>query len=232
MLAMIHRTWPGILCSILVLLCPCVASGELTVSLSEDLSGVPGQDVVSRLSIHETDPGSNPLPLIESLQFDVSYDPAVLDFVSATNGTVLSNAGATDPVVNDDIPGIAQVSIMFSTNGVTPPNNSVLVELRFTIRLDAVSNPKALWLDDVMIGEDAILVTDGDINNDNQVNIIDVLLASRFSLGLDTPSIIEGELARGNVAPLVSGTPTPADNQIGVDDLLLIQKKALTGTFY
>ncbi|MCK5383045.1 MAG: S8 family serine peptidase [Gammaproteobacteria bacterium] len=65
----------------------------------------------------------------------------------------------------------------------------------------------------------------GDINNDGAVNAADVLLATRAALGtltLDSP-----QLARGNVAPLVSGQPSSMpDDDFNVADLLLITGKA------
>lgn len=66
----------------------------------------------------------------------------------------------------------------------------------------------------------------GDINNDGTVDTADVLLATRAATGallLDA-----GQLARGNVAPLVNGIPRslPTDT-FNAADLLLIQRKAL-----
>jgi len=66
----------------------------------------------------------------------------------------------------------------------------------------------------------------GDINDDRVVDTADVLIASRAVLGLVTLS--EAELARGNVAPLVNGTPQPVtNNPLNAPDLLLIERKAL-----
>jgi len=122
----------------------------------------------------------------------------------------------------------------------------VLFELDFLIRNDAAAGITAEELVEVLINEELVLtsnrsipnatggsidvvVADGDINVDGMVNVVDVLLATRFALGLDTPDA--PQLAHGNMALLVGGMPTPADNRIGTDDLLLIQKKALTGAF-
>jgi len=65
---------------------------------------------------------------------------------------------------------------------------------------------------------------DGDINGDGQVNAVDVLLAVRIVLGLYIPTA--DEFQRGDVAPLISGVPSP-DAEINAGDLLLIQRKAL-----
>jgi hypothetical protein len=66
----------------------------------------------------------------------------------------------------------------------------------------------------------------GDINGDGAVNIADVLLATRAATGLIM--LNSDQLARGNVAPLVNGTPKslPTD-PLNVADVLLIQRKAL-----
>ena len=65
----------------------------------------------------------------------------------------------------------------------------------------------------------------GDINNSGSVNAADVLLATRAALGVLTLSA--GQLARGNVAPLVGGQPASLpDDDFNVADLLLITGKA------
>jgi hypothetical protein len=66
----------------------------------------------------------------------------------------------------------------------------------------------------------------GDINDDRVVDTADVLLATRAVLGLVT--LTDAELARGNVAPLVNGTPQPPLVDVfDSADLLLIERKAL-----
>lgn len=65
----------------------------------------------------------------------------------------------------------------------------------------------------------------GDINNSGGVDAADVLLATRAALGVLTLSA--GQLARGNVAPLVGGQPASLpDDDFNVADLLLITGKA------
>jgi cytochrome c peroxidase len=55
------------------------------------------------------------------------------------------------------------------------------------------------------------------------VNISDALRALHIAVGLITPTL--DDMIRGDVAPLVNGIPAP-DDRIGVDDALLILKKA------
>jgi hypothetical protein len=66
----------------------------------------------------------------------------------------------------------------------------------------------------------------GDINNDRAVDTADVLLATRAVLGM---IILDGgQLARGNVAPLVNGEPQqPPEDPFNLADLLLLMRKAL-----
>ena len=65
----------------------------------------------------------------------------------------------------------------------------------------------------------------GDVNGSGNVDVADVLIATRAVLGL--VSLDEAELARGNVAPLVGGVPDALpDDEFTVADLLLITGKA------
>jgi hypothetical protein len=65
---------------------------------------------------------------------------------------------------------------------------------------------------------------DGDLNGDGAVNGADVLLALRIVTGDLMPSA--EQRVRGDVAPLVAGSPAP-DAQINAGDVLVIQRKAL-----
>jgi subtilisin family serine protease len=66
----------------------------------------------------------------------------------------------------------------------------------------------------------------GDINDDRVVDTVDVLLATRAAVGLDM--LDSSALARGNVAPLLAGTPNPPlIDEFNLADLLLITGKAL-----
>lgn len=71
----------------------------------------------------------------------------------------------------------------------------------------------------------------GDINDDRLVDTVDVLLATRAIVGPDT--LDSGALARGNVAPLLGGTPNPPlVDEFNLADLLLIMRKALGSISY
>ena len=68
------------------------------------------------------------------------------------------------------------------------------------------------------------MLADGDINDDGQVNIIDVLLVLRSLNGQLT--LTADQMLHGDVAPLTFGVPSP-NGVIDVGDLLVIQRKAL-----
>lgn len=83
---------------------------------------------------------------------------------------------------------------------------------------------------EINTGNNPLDITDfpvwGDINDDGLVNVVDILLTTRSVLGSITLS--SAQLARGNVAPLVAGTPVyDPVGSIDAGDLLLIQRKAL-----
>lgn len=68
------------------------------------------------------------------------------------------------------------------------------------------------------------LLANGDINDDGQVNVVDLLLATQILLGSYTPTT--EEQARWDVAPLVNGIPVP-DSQNTLGDLIVLQQKVL-----
>ena len=68
------------------------------------------------------------------------------------------------------------------------------------------------------------MVPDGDINDDSQVDVADLLLAMRILNGQYTPT--PEQQARWDVAPLVNGTPQP-DLQNTLADYVVLQRKVL-----
>lgn len=67
-------------------------------------------------------------------------------------------------------------------------------------------------------------IADGDVNGDGQVNTGDLVKAMRILTGLDSQG--PTDLARWDVAPLVSGVPVP-DGQNNIADYMVIQQKIL-----
>jgi len=67
-------------------------------------------------------------------------------------------------------------------------------------------------------------VSTGDINGDGNVDVVDVLLATRIAVGDLVPTT--NQLLRGDVAPLISGLPVP-DGVINAGDLVVIQQWVL-----
>lgn len=64
-------------------------------------------------------------------------------------------------------------------------------------------------------------VNSGDINDDGNVDVVDILLGLRILTGMYVPSTTE--LQRGDVAPVVAGVPMP-DAQFTLGDLVVIQR--------
>ncbi len=65
---------------------------------------------------------------------------------------------------------------------------------------------------------------DGDLTGDGTVDAADALKALRIAAGIDTATA--ADLSRGDVAPLVSGTPHP-DGKIDIGDVVVILRKAV-----
>jgi hypothetical protein len=66
--------------------------------------------------------------------------------------------------------------------------------------------------------------TTGDVNGDGTVDLRDVLLALRISIGAVTPTA--EQLARGDVGPLAGGKPAP-DGTIDISDAVVIMERSL-----
>jgi uncharacterized protein RhaS with RHS repeats len=69
-----------------------------------------------------------------------------------------------------------------------------------------------------------VIRPDGDLNGDGKVDGADVLIAQRIVTSAIAAN--EFQLAHGDVAPLVNGTPNP-NNMIDSADVLLIERKAM-----
>jgi len=88
---------------------------------------------------------------------------------------------------------------------------------------------------EVLAGYDPVNSTEfpvwGDVDDSGNVDVVDMLKATRAVLGL--MSLTVAELARGNVAPLVGGVPdSRPDDEFTVADLLLITGKATGSISY
>jgi hypothetical protein len=84
--------------------------------------------------------------------------------------------------------------------------------------------------DEIVAGTDPLnpashpAITAGDLDGDGSVTITDVLLGHRILQGQVTPTA--EQLQRGDVAPLVNGSPQP-DGNFNLGDVLLIERKAM-----
>lgn len=70
----------------------------------------------------------------------------------------------------------------------------------------------------------AMLTSAGDVNGDGQTNVGDLIKAARIIIGLDTQ--LPQDLARWDVAPLISGIPAP-DGQNNIADYMVLARKIL-----
>ncbi|MBI5497669.1 MAG: InlB B-repeat-containing protein [Deltaproteobacteria bacterium] len=73
------------------------------------------------------------------------------------------------------------------------------------------------------LADELVAVPDGDLNGDGRVDNADGLKALRIASGLDVAS--PTDLARGDVAPLVGGTPA-SDGVIDTGDVVVILRRA------
>jgi hypothetical protein len=69
-----------------------------------------------------------------------------------------------------------------------------------------------------------VLDCNGDFNGNGVIDISDSLLALKTAIGLHAATV--RETARGDVAPIVSGTPSP-DGKIDLTDALMILRKVV-----
>jgi uncharacterized lipoprotein YddW (UPF0748 family) len=68
------------------------------------------------------------------------------------------------------------------------------------------------------------VINDGDANGDGLINTADLFLAMKILTGLRAPDLVE--LAHLDVAPVVSGSPSP-DGQFNVSDYVVLIKKVI-----
>jgi len=150
--------------------------------------------------------------------FGVTLDPAAPDNCPTTINGNQANfdtdglGDACDP--DDDNDGLSDVdeTTLHGTNPLNPDSDG-----------DTYSDGE-----EVAAGSDPTdsgsvpAVADGDLTGDGNVDMADILLGQQILLGQVTAT--PQQLARGDVAPLVGGSPAP-DGQFEAGDLLLIIQK-------
>jgi len=107
-----------------------------------------------------------------------------------------------------------------TTNQLTVTGTDTITAVYSGDANNAGSNTETGFTEIVTLGHD------GDINGDAVVNVVDVMLAEQIASGMLVPTA--SEIAHGDVAPLVSGAPSP-DGKIDVTDVLVIERK-VSGT--
>ena len=137
----------------------------------------------------------------------------------------------TDPLnvaVNESISGATFSSLGATTNIQGGYSRSIggtftHVELEQSIRFNPMN--RQLAADAIAAAIMAVnnpVPSDGDVNSDGDINIVDILLATRIALGQLSPTA--SQLAHGDVAPLINSIPSP-DGVINAADILVITRK-------
>ena len=71
---------------------------------------------------------------------------------------------------------------------------------------------------------DANLVSNGDMDQNGTVEVVDAMYALRLSVGLET--LQPEHLKYGDVAPMLDGRPNP-DSQVNAADAMMVLRKAI-----
>ncbi len=131
-----------------------------------------------------------------------------------------------------DLVGVKRTAFLTSNTGGLPVNQHWMARTLWipdgqtaaTVQYEGVDDTYGAFPTGSVLVRMSSIPADGDLNIDDQVNLVDVMLASQILLGQITPS---GEqLARMDVAPLVANIPA-SDGEINGGDLLIIVQKAL-----
>ena len=194
----------------LVLAATPVVAQTIGVGPPPDISVVPGGVVDIPIEVDMSEAGGQD---IASLQFEVSWDPGLLTFVSTTPAApaewvVLLNEMET----GSGVLGVGLFSTVGTTNSFTTvtlklqaanvPPTLTLIDISVTAAGDAVGIDLLPIIDQrdqlLCIGGNGLLgdVTDDEV--DEVVNIIDAQQVARHSVGLETPNAPNME-ARGDV---------------------------------
>ena len=183
------------------------------------------------------DPDDDNDGLSDSLEFSIETDPLIVD--TDNDGLTDFEEVAWDGDASSYLPGSDLNPLAADTDNDGLTDYEEVVWDGYVSYLPG-SDPNPLVADtdgdgfkdgmEDTAGYNPLLATNypvwGDINDDRVVDTADVLRASRAVLGLAPLS--GPEMARGKVAPLVSGSPQPTGNApLNAADLLLIERKAL-----
>ena len=160
----------------------------------------------------------------------IALDAALQDegFLSYAYNT-LATADPLNVAVNETVNGTTFSSLGATTNVQGGYSRAlggtfIHIELEQSIRFNTTNRQLAADAIAAAINTINTPPADGDINADGNVDIADVLLATRISLGLLSPTA--SQLVRGDVAPLIDGAPS-LDEVINAADTLVITRKAL-----
>ncbi|MCW9014344.1 MAG: thrombospondin type 3 repeat-containing protein [Gammaproteobacteria bacterium] len=143
--------------------------------------------------------------------------------LDATETTDTDNDGTGNNAdTDDDNDGLLDIAEDINANGVVDAGETD--SLNYDTDGDGYNDGEEVAAGSDPLDLNSVPVSpDGDINNDGIVNVVDILIAQQILGGQLTPT--SEQLAHGDVAPLISGVPTP-DGQFNVGDLVVIMRKA------
>jgi hypothetical protein len=212
------------------------ASGTGTTERTITVSSLTGNGTlgISIMANTASDLAGNQAPAAgPSATFIVDNTPPTV-LISSTTGTATSAApipvtvhfskpvtgftGSSVTVTNGSLGSFAGSGADYSFE-VTPQNNrTISIGIAANVAQDAAGN----W--NIAATSLTVQSSAGDLNGDNTVDAADALMGLRIAVGLDAATT--PELFRGDVAPLINGTPT-SDGTIDLNDVVVLLKMSV-----
>jgi hypothetical protein len=157
---------------------------------------------------------------LSSLLFWVSSIDGSLGSGNVINNVLSAGSHIITASVIDSFPGTGTASISVSILGDSDAdgmNDAWEINAFGNLSRDGAGDFDGDGITDLDEYLISVTVPNGDINNDGQINVADVLLATRHTTSLSTLSALQ--IARGDLYP--SGSP---DGVFNLSDLILLQK--------
>ncbi len=164
----------------------------------------------------------------------LTVTPSAVSSLSVSQNSVLSNDTSQGTVTLTGAAPSGGVAVSLSSNTpsaagvpstVTVPAGSISATFTITTYPVAGSTPVTISANygSIMTATITVIPADGDLNDDNKVDMTDALKSLRIAAGLDP--LTQPDLAHGDVAPLAGGQRHP-DGKIDLSDVVAILRKA------